>query len=124
MPRSVIASVLLLLSTIALPARAQQGTAEISGRVTDEQSGALPGVTITFTNEATGVYREVISGPDGTYFAPQLVPGRYRMVAKLANFHTFERGGLILQVGKTLTIDAILTLGSLQEVVTVTAESP
>jgi len=70
------------------------------------------------------VYREVISGPDGTYFAPQLVPGRYRMVAKLANFHTFERGGLILQVGKTLTINAILTLGSLQETVTVAAESP
>jgi hypothetical protein len=124
MRRSVIASVLLLLSTFALPARAQQGTAEISGRVTDEQSGALPGVTITITNEETGVFREVTSGPDGTYFAPQLVPGRYRMVAKLANFHTFERGALILQVGKTLTINAILTLGSLQETVTVAAESP
>jgi Carboxypeptidase regulatory-like domain len=124
MRRPVIASVLLLLSAIALPVRAQQGTAEISGRVTDEQSGALPGVTITFTNEETGVFREVTSGPDGTYFAPQLVPGRYRMVAKLANFHTFERGGLILQVGKTLTINATLTLGSLQETVTVAAESP
>ena len=109
MRRVLVGLVFSVLWTIPVPVLAQQGTAEISGRVTDEQSGALPGVTITFTNEATGVYREVTSGPDGTYFAPQLVPGRYRMVAKLANFHTFERGGLILQVGKTLTINAILT---------------
>src|SRR5256885_17164779 len=99
----VVGSVLSVLWLTGLPALAQQGTAEISGRVTDEQSGALPGVTITFTNEATGVYREVTSGPDGTYFAPQLVPGRYRMGAKLANFHTFERGGPVLRVGRTLT---------------------
>ena len=124
MRRVLVGLVFSVLWTIPVPVLAQQGTAEISGRVTDEQSGALPGVTITFTNEETGVFREVTSGPDGTYFAPQLVPGRYRMVAKLANFHTFERGGLILQVGKTLTINAILTLGSLQETVTVAAESP
>src|SRR5438046_673724 len=112
---SVVGSIIALLLALTVPALAQQGTAEIGGRITDQQQGALPGVTVTLTNEDTGVFREVTTGADGHYFAPQLVPGRYRITAKLPSFHTFERGGLILQVGKTLTIDASLTLGSMQE---------
>ena len=59
-----------------------QGTSEIGGRVLDDQGGALPGVNIVVTNE-TGLYREVTSGADGSYFASQLTPGRYRLSAKL-----------------------------------------
>ncbi len=112
------------LVALALPALAQQGTAQIAGRVVDEQGGALPGVAITFTNEETGAFREVLSGADGSYSAPQLRPGRYRMTAKLESFNTFERGGLILQIGQTMTVDAQMKLGSLQETVNVSAESP
>ena len=38
------------------------------------------------------------SSAEGTYFASQLVPGRYKIVAKLTGFRTMERSGLILQV--------------------------
>jgi len=124
MRRPVVGSVLSLWLLAAPPALAQQGTAEIGGRITDEQGGALPGATVTLTNEETGGFREITSGADGSFFAPQLKPGRYRMVAKLQNFSAFERGGLILQVGQTLTINASLKLGSLQETVTVTGDSP
>src|SRR5947207_488664 len=124
MRRLVVSFVLSLWLLAALPASAQQGTSEIGGRITDEQGLALPGVSVTLTNEETGVFREISTGPDGTFFAPQLVPGRYRMAARLESFHAFERSGLILQVGKTLTVNATLTLGSLQETVTVSAESP
>ncbi len=63
----------LLLAT-ALPVLAQQGTSEIGGRVTDEQGAVLPGVSIVVTNEETGIFREVTSGADGSYFASQLTP--------------------------------------------------
>src|SRR5947208_3349859 len=118
---SVLAAFVL---AAAAPLLAQQGTAEIGGKVVDEQGGALPGVAIVITNEETGAFREVTSGSDGSYFASQLTPGRYRMAAKLASFRTFERGGLLLAVGKTLTINVTLALGSLEETVRVTAESP
>lgn len=108
----------------AAPARAQQGTAEIGGKVTDEQGGVLPGVTLVVTNEATGVFREVLSGPEGGYFVSQLVPGRYQISAKLEGFRTTERGGLILPVGTRLTINLTLPIGTVQETVQVTAESP
>src|SRR5262249_11409952 len=114
----------LSLLLAAVPVHAQQGTSEIGGRVVDEQGGALPGVTITLRNEETGVFREMTSGPDGTYFASQLVPGRYRLTAKLASFKNFERSGLILAVGKTMTIDVTLSLGAIEETVRVTGESP
>jgi len=118
---SVIGS---LVCAAATPLFAQQGTSQLSGRAIDEQGGALPGVTITLTNEETGAFRDVVTGADGSFSAPQLKPGRYRIVAKLQNFNTFVRGGVILPIGQTLTIDVTLKLGSLQEAVTVTAESP
>ena len=65
--------------TVAVPLAAQQGTAELGGKVTDQQGGVLPGVAIVVTNEDTGVFREVVSTPDGSYFVSQIVPGRYRV---------------------------------------------
>jgi hypothetical protein len=112
------------LSLTAVSTLAQQGTAEIAGRITDEQGAVLPGVAIVVTNEDTGVFRDVVTGPAGTYFASQLVPGRYKIAAKLQGFQTTERGNLVVQVGKTLTINLSLTVGGLEETVHVTAESP
>src|SRR5205809_6984728 len=98
MRRRLVGSFLPFLLASALPVLAQQGTSEIGGRVVDEQGAVLPGVSIVVTNEETGVFREVASGADGSYFAPQLTPGRYRLEAKLPNFRTFERGRLLLAV--------------------------
>src|SRR5437867_3114479 len=116
--------ILPLLLATSIPVLAQQGTSEIGGRVTDEQGAVLPGVSIVVTNEETGVFRDVTSGADGSYFASQLIPGRYRISAQLASFRAFERGGLVLAVGKTLTIDVTLMLGALAETVQVTGEAP
>jgi len=112
------------LCVVAASSLAQQGTAEIAGKVTDEQGAVLPGVAIVVTNEETGVFRDLVSGPAGTYFASQLVPGRYKIAAKLQGFQTTERANLVVQVGKTLTINLSLTVGGLEETVHVTAESP
>src|SRR5207244_4528919 len=119
-----ISSMLVAVLFAAASAAAPQGTAESGGKVIDEQGAVVPGVAIVMTNEATGVFREVVTGPDGSYFVSELVPGRYRVSAKLAGFRTTERGGLILQVGNTLTINLTLEVGGVQENVRVTAESP
>lgn len=108
----------------AAPTLAQQGRAEISGRTTDEQGAILPGVSIVVTNEATGVFREITSSAEGTYLASQLVPGTYKIVARLAGFRTVERTGLQLQVGTTMRINLELAVGGLEETVTVTGQSP
>ena len=68
-----------LLLTLQASILAQQGTAQIGGKVTDEQGAILPGVSIIVTNEETGAVREVTSSVEGTYFVSQIVPGRYKI---------------------------------------------
>jgi len=121
-----LAAALAVLSMfVAAPSLlAQQGTADITGRVTDDQGAVLPGVALVVTNEATGVFREVTSSAEGTYVASQLVPGRYKVVAQLTGFRTAERSGLILQVGTTMTINLTLAVGGVEETITVTGQSP
>jgi hypothetical protein len=108
----------------ATAASAQQGTSDIGGKVIDAQGGVLPGAAIVVTNEETGLIREVVTGPGGSYFVSQLVPGRYRIVAKMEGFKSLDRRGIVLLVGQTTTLDLTLEVGVLTESVMVTAESP
>jgi hypothetical protein len=107
----------------ATPALAQQGTTEIGGRVVDAQNAVLPGVNIVITNEDTGAVRELVSGPEGSYFASQLVPGRYRLTAKLEGFKALDRRGITLTVGQTTTLNLAMEVGGLTETLTVTGDA-
>jgi hypothetical protein len=122
MVRRFIGTLLVLL--FAVPLLAQQGTTELRGRVVDSQGGALPGVMVTVRNQATGMYRETATGEDGTFVASGLVPGTYEATASIQGFKKFNRKGLILEVGKTATIDVKMEVGSFEETVNVSAESP
>src|SRR4249920_331710 len=120
----VLGFVVWMCLLAAASAYSQQGTAEIAGKITDQQGAVLPGVAVTVTNEDTGAFRELVSTADGSYFASQIVPGRYRLSAKLEGFRGLERRGLVVEVGKTLSVDISLEVGALAETVTVTGDSP
>jgi hypothetical protein len=117
-------ALVVVVSGIVVPAFAQQASSELQGRVLDQQGGALPGVAITVTNEETGQFRETVSNADGSYFVSRLAPGTYRVAAQLQGFKTYAQTGLRLEVGRTATVDVQLQLGTLEESVTVQAESP
>jgi hypothetical protein len=103
---------------------AQQGTSELRGKVVDAQGAVLPGVNVTLTNQANGTVRDTVSGADGSFIASGLVPGTYQITAELQGFKKFERKELRLEVGKTTSVDVDMEVGGLEEVVSVTAESP
>jgi hypothetical protein len=103
---------------------AQQGQSSIQGKVMDASGLALPGVTILITHEGSGVYRNIVSNADGSYFATGLVPGPYRVEAELAGFRKFQREGLLLQVGSSMSLEITLEVGTLEQNITVTGESP
>ena len=124
MRKSALGFCLVVLLCAAAPALAQQGTSELGGRVTDAQGGVLPGANIVITNEDTGQFREIISSAEGTYFAQQMTPGRYRVAAKLEGFKALDRRGITLIVGQTTTLDLQLEVGGLAETLTVTGEAP
>jgi hypothetical protein len=125
MSRTLIRVVCLLALVLATPwsAAAQQGTAEIRGRVADAQGAVLPGVSVTVRNQATGMYRETTANEDGSYFVSGVVPGPYEVTAALSGFKTVKQA-VQLEVGKTASLDLTLEVGSLEEVVNVSAEAP
>jgi carboxypeptidase family protein len=114
----------LFLCVAAAPVRAQMGTSEIGGKALDDQGAVLPGVTVVITNEGNGLTREITTGADGSFFASQLVPGRYKISARLPSFRAFERSGLVLAIGQRLSVNVTLSLGAIEETVTVSAQSP
>ena len=121
---AVVAVVALLFGAGAATTHAQQGRAELRGNVTDEQGGALPGVSILITNQDTGTFREVVSSADGSFFAGQMLPGTFRITAQLPGFASFERPDFAIGVGRTLDLDIVMTIGAIEETITVSGAAP
>ena len=119
-----IPAVLSLTLFFPAAAAAQQGTGELRGKVMDAQSAVLPGVSVVARNEASGQFREVTTGADGSFFMSALIPGTYEVTAQLSGFRRYQRGAVRVEVGKTQSIDIQLQVGGLEEQVTVTAEAP
>jgi hypothetical protein len=109
---------------VAAVAQAQQGVAEVRGRVVDAQNAVLPGVVVTVTNQDTGIFREVASNADGTYFVTGIVPGTYEVSAVLQGFKKSVRRDIVLSIGRSTAVDLQLEVGGLEETVTVTTQAP
>ena len=62
---TVIMCVLIGILTGAAPARAQQPTGSIAGRIVDEQGNGLTGAAVTARHTDTGFLREVTADPHG-----------------------------------------------------------
>ena len=77
---------LVLLTGLTVPALAQVSNAVVTGIVTDEQRGILPGVTITVTNAESGVVRSTVTEEYGRYRVGGIPPGRYNVEAELPGF--------------------------------------
>ena len=89
--------------------------------MTDASGAVLPGVTVTVTQTDTGLVRTVVTDENGSYLLSNLPTGPYRLEVSLQGFRTYVQTGIVLQVGATPTINAVLALGTLEETVTVEA---
>ncbi len=110
---------------MAVTAGAQTRLASIEGRVSDETGATLPGVSITVTSPALQVPQLVqVTGSDGAYRFPELPIGVYRLSFELGGFRTFVREGVSLNPGFVARVDATMNIGTLEETVTVSGQSP
>jgi outer membrane receptor protein involved in Fe transport len=115
---------LAMLTAFAAPARAQMDQGHFTGTVTDSQGGVLPGVTVTISSPALMGVRTAISEADGKYNVGPIPAGVYQVTFELSGFQSAKRTNIVLGLGQTLNVDGQLQVASLQESVTVTAESP
>ena len=116
-------SVFLLLLLVHTTAWAQ-ATAQMTGTVRDESGAVLPGVTVTVTQTDTGFSRTVVTEGSGAYIIPNLPLGPYRLEVSLSGFRTYVQTGIVLQVGATPTVNAVLAVGNVEETVAVEAAAP
>jgi len=114
--------ILILLLTVS--AAWAQATAQMSGTVRDESGAVLPGVTVTATQVDTGLVRTAVTDESGTYVLPNLPTGPYKLEASLQGFRSYAQTGIVLQVGATPVINAVLAVGSVEETVSVEGAAP
>ncbi|MGQ0736962.1 MAG: TonB-dependent receptor [Acidobacteriota bacterium] len=120
-----------LLCVIVVPAAVlftpvvASAQAAISGVVRDGSGGALPGVTVEASSPALiERTRNVVSDGAGQYRIVDLRPGTYAVTFTLSGFKTVRREGILLEGSFTAPVNVDLELGTLEETVTVTGESP
>lgn len=76
-----LAAVVLFLGAGAVFGQMTTGT--ILGIVTDPSGAVIPGARVTITNLATGISTSFVTGNDGSYVVPYLIPGRYSASARV-----------------------------------------
>ena len=105
-------------------ALAQTGDGSIRGYVKDEQGGVLPGVTLTATSPDALRPATAVTDAEGYYRLVNLSPGTYVLTAELSGFATYRREGVLVRAGATFQVDIQMKIGSLEETITVSGESP
>ena len=116
---AVAAAALLLAPAIAV------AQSSIAGAVTDDTGGVLPGVTVEASSDVLiEGSRVVFTDGTGSYNIIDLRPGEYTVIFTLPGFGTLVRDELILGADVALPIDAVLSVGSVEETITVSGETP
>lgn len=113
-------------ATWLIAATAWAQSAQIQGKLVDEQGGALPGAQVVAVDEDKGVVaRQVTTAGDGGFTLVALQRGRYTVRAEITGFKTLEQTGLVLDPGQVLDLGAVkLIVGALTETLNVHAETP
>ena len=121
-----LAALAIVLAFGLAPAGAQTGQmfGELVGKVTDDQGGVLPGVTVTLSGPAVMGTPTSVSGANGVYRFPAVNTGTYTLKFELAGFAPLVREGIVVPVRQTITVDVSMKIASLQETVTVSGSSP
>lgn len=126
--RSICAfsSVALVASVGLVPVAVGQTSSVVSsitGVVEDSTHAVIPNAAVTATDTDTGLFRTVVSGPDGSFTVPLLPVGPYRLTVSSPNFESFEQTGIDVRLGYSAPVTVTLRNGSASDIVTVQANA-
>ena len=110
---------------LAIPAFSQVVGGAISGTVRDQTGAVLPRANVSIQNVETGFVRTLVSDGVGLYAAPSVAVGRYKITVSEEGFQSQIKTGIEIVVGQSVEVDFALSVGALQQSVTVeVAPSP
>jgi hypothetical protein len=109
----------LLLILPALGAYAQYENGSLVGTIHDATGAAIPNVSVTVSNNATGISANVTSNGAGDYELPSLRFGIYTITAKVAGFADAVAKEITIPVGGRIRIDLTMKVGAAETTVQV-----
>src|SRR5258705_3897220 len=119
-----VARLVVVFGFVLLPAAAF-AQSSITGVVRDASGGVLPGVTVEASSPALiEGSKSAVTDASGLFRVVDLRPGPYTVTFSLQGFNTLKREGIQLPAEFTATVNAEMSVGALQETVTVTGEAP
>src|SRR5215207_6760825 len=120
----LVRTFLLLVSVVLVPAMAQAQSV-FTGTVKDTSGAVMPGVTVEAASPVLiEKVKSAITDENGLYRIVDLRPGTYTLTFTLPGFNTVIRNGIELSGSGTVTVNGDMTVGNLQETVTVTGDTP
>ena len=126
-PEKLLRLVVLVLSAglLLVPiAQGQTSSGGLTGVVTDETGGVLPGAAVTVLNAARGFTRVAVTGNSGGYRFPNLPIGTYSVKVEISGFAPVTVEGVEIYVAQTRELPITMKLAAVAESLTVTAEAP
>lgn len=119
-PLWILCSVLM-----CVPGAFAQTRSIVAGTVMDASGGVLPGATVTLESAVLlGGTQTAVTGTGGTYRFAELPPGAYTLTTALDGFRTVRREDIRVLFSTTVTVDVVLPVAGVSDVVTVTAAAP
>jgi hypothetical protein len=119
-----VPTAVFLLAAATAVASAQTNTAEISGVIRDTSGGVLPGATVVATHPASGGTVERVTDESGHFFLPALRIGEWDLTVTMPGFAPQTRRGVVLEIGRTVSLDFTLAVQGLEEQVVVQTAVP
>jgi hypothetical protein len=122
----VLKGILFVVTCLAIPTMAfAQASASITGVVKDASGAVLPGVTVEASSDVLiEKVRTAVTDGSGQYRIVDLRAGVYSVTFSLTGFSTVKREGVELTGSFTASINADMKVGTVQETITVTGETP
>jgi len=114
----------LAVLLLSLSAFSQGDAGRILGSVIDSNGGAIAGATVIVTDVQRGTTRTLTTDDTGSYNAPNLIPGTFKVRAEFTGFSITERQNIILEVGQEIRVDLTLQPGQQTQTITVTESIP
>jgi hypothetical protein len=123
--RRVMAVLAWIAATVAVsPAAAQTNTAEIAGVVRDATGGVLPGAVVIASQPSTGATLQRVTDAQGRFYLPALQIGVWDITVTMPGFVQQVRRGLMLELGRTVSLDITMMVEGLAEQIVVQSTAP
>ena len=124
-PKALLFPTAMLILLLALWPTAASAQSAIAGQVRDNTGAVLPGTTVEAASPALiEGSRTAVTNGQGQYSIINLRPGTYTVTFTLEGFGKVVRQNIELPANFTATVDAMMSVGALEETVTVSGQSP